>query len=80
VSPQSGSRGSIRQILREESNPHLKGIFSSGANLTLFTSIQTAMGADSLHPNPLQPPTKHTVTSKCDFYFISCGLSALLAP
>ena len=31
---------------------------------TLLISIQTAMGAGSLHPNPPQPPTKHTVPSQ----------------
>jgi len=54
---QPGWSGSVRQILREESNPHLRGIFSFGANPTLLISIQTAIGAGSLHPNP-QPNTR----------------------
>jgi len=57
---QPGWSGSVPQILMDESNPHLRGIFHSGANPTLPSSNQTATGTGSLRPGSLRSPTKHT--------------------
>ena len=58
---QPGWSGSVRQILTDESNPHLRGIFHSGANPTLPSSNQTATGTGSLQPDSPRSPTKRTV-------------------
>jgi hypothetical protein len=58
---QPGWSGSVRQILTDESNPHLRGIFYPRANPTLPSSNQTATRTGSLRPSSLRSPTKHTV-------------------
>ena len=59
---QPGWSGSVRQILTDESNPHLREIFHPGANPTLLSSNQTATEMGSLRPDSPRSPTKHTVT------------------
>jgi hypothetical protein len=58
--------GSVPQILRNEMDPDIGGIFPPRANTTICSSIQTAAGADRLRPGSLHSPTKHTVSGNCD--------------
>ena len=58
---QPGWSGSVSQIMTDESNPHLRGIFYSRAKPTLPSSNQTATGTGSLRPGSPRSPTKHTV-------------------
>ena len=63
---QPGWSGSVRQILTDESNPHLRGIFHPGANPTLPSSNQTATGMGSLRPGwpGSQPNTRSQSPTK----------------
>jgi len=51
---------SVRHFLRNGVNPHLEGIFPSGANPTLYSSIQTTAGTGPLRPGSSRSSTKHT--------------------
>ena len=52
---------SIRRFLRNEMNPHLKGIFLQGPTQATSNCIQTAVGAGPTQPTSPQPSTKNTV-------------------
>jgi len=53
---------SVHHFSEDGANPHLGGIFPSGANPTLPSSIQTAARTGPLRPGSFRSPTKHTVS------------------